>query len=152
MKKNISVKLLDSKPLACFFAQTAFGTAFTNLTSGVFLSGFAFLLGAGDVLVSYLSVIANICGVAILLFAAFLERFRSRKRLALTLTIFSKIVTVFLVLIPIFVPAKMRLGVFIPMVVAAFTLQAQTTVVLNQWMFGFIDKKKADVIFPCGRH
>lgn len=41
----------------CFFIQAGFGTAFTYLTSGVFLSGLAILMGAGDILVSYLSVI-----------------------------------------------------------------------------------------------
>ena len=58
-----------SRPLRCFFFQTGFGTAFTYLTSGVFLSGLALLMGAGDVIVSYLSVIVNICGVLILLFS-----------------------------------------------------------------------------------
>ncbi len=62
MKKQISDRLLDSKPAKLFFAQIAFGQAFTCLTSGVFLSGLAILLGAGDVLVSYLSVITHICG------------------------------------------------------------------------------------------
>ena len=32
---------------------------------------------------------------------------------------------------------------FVPTVVAAFALQAQTTVVLNQWMLGFIEEKKS---------
>lgn len=47
-------KILDTGPRICFFVQTAFGTAFSYLTSGVFLSGLALLMGAGDVLVSYL--------------------------------------------------------------------------------------------------
>lgn len=37
--KETKTKILDSKPLTCFFIQTGFGTAFTYLTSGVFLSG-----------------------------------------------------------------------------------------------------------------
>ncbi len=136
-------KLLTSGPLTCFFVQAGFGTAFTYLTSGVFLSGLALLMGAGDVLVSYLSVIANICGVLILALSAFFERFASRKKLAIALTVLSRLVTVLIVAIPALVPGKARLWVFIPAVVAAFALQAQTTVVLNQWMLQFIEEKKS---------
>ena len=127
----------------CFFIQAGFGTAFTYLTSGVFLSGLAILMGAGDILVSYLSVIVNICGVLILAFPAFLERFTSRKKLTIALTILSRLATLFIVTIPVLFPAGIRLYVFVPTVVAAFALQAQTTVVLNQWMLGFIEEKKS---------
>ncbi|WP_418578072.1 MFS transporter [Hungatella sp.] len=127
----------------CFFIQAGIGTAFTYLTSGVFLSGLAILMGAGDILVSYLSVIVNICGVLILAFPAFLERFTSRKKLTIALTILSRLATLFIVTIPVLFPAGIRLYVFVPTVVAAFALQAQTTVVLNQWMLGFIEEKKS---------
>ena len=127
----------------CFFIQAGFGTAFTYLTSGVFLSGLAILMGAGDILVSYLSVIVNICGVLILAFPAFLERFTSRKKLTIALTILSRLATLFIVTIPVLFPAGIRLYVFVPTVVAAFALPAQTTVVLNQWMLGFIEEKKS---------
>lgn len=136
-------KLLDTKPLACFFAHAGFSTAFTYLTSGVFLSGLAILMGAGDVLVSYLSIILNICGVLILFFSPLLERFRSRKRLALALTVLSRLATLFIVAIPVLVPAGGRLPVFLAAVVCAFTLQAQTTVVLNQWMLGFMEGERS---------
>ena len=142
-KKWERTKLLDSKPRVCFFVQAAFGTAFTYLTSGVFLSGLAMLMGAGDVLVSYLSVIFNICGVLILAFSAFLERFQSRKRLTIGLTILSKLATLLIVAIPVLVPSGYQLFLFVPAVIVAFTLQAQTTVVLNQWMLGFVDEAKS---------
>lgn len=139
---NTKNKLFDSKSSIFFSVQTMFGTAFTYLTTGAFLSGLAILMGARDVLVSYLSVIANICGVLILAFAAVLERFHSKKRLTIGLTILSKLATFFIVLIPAFVPADLQLVLFIPSVIAAFTLQAQATVTLNQWMIDFIDEKK----------
>ena len=135
--------LPDSRPRTCFLVQAGFGTAFTYLTSGVFLSGLAILMGADDILVSYLSVIVNICGVLILVFPAFLERFTSRKKLTVALTVLSRLATLFLVTIPVLFPARMQLYVFVPTVVAAFALQAQTTVVLNQWMLGFIDEKRS---------
>lgn len=135
--------LLNSRPRRCFFIQSGFSAGFTYLTSGVFLSGLAILMGAGDILVSYLSVIVNICGVLILVFPVFLERFTSRKRLTMTLTFLSRAATLFIVAIPVLFPAKIRLYVFVPAVVAAFALQAQTTVVLNQWMLGFIEEKKS---------
>lgn len=131
------------KPLSGFLAQTGAGTASTYLTSGVFLSGLAILMGAGDVLVSYLSVIVNICGVVILFFSAFLERFESRKGLTIVLTLLSRLATLFLVLIPAVIPKQFQMAVFVAAVVTAFTLQAQTTVVLNQWMLPFIDEKRS---------
>ncbi len=142
MENNKPPKLFDSKPAKFFFSQMAFGTAFTYLTSGVFLSGLAILMGAGDVLVSYLSVIVNICGVLILALAAFLERFRSRKRLTISLTVLTKLTTLLIVAIPALIPAPLRLAVFVPLVVAAFTLQAQATVALNNWMIVFIGEKR----------
>lgn len=141
--KESKAKILDSKPLTCFFIQTGLGTAFTYLTSGVFLSGLAILMGAGDVLVSYLSVIINICGVLTLAFVAFLERVASRKRLTILFTVLSRLLTLFIVAIPALVPEEMQLTLLIPTVIVAFTLQAQTTVVLNQWMLGFMDEKKS---------
>ena len=132
-----------SRPLRCFFIQTGFGTAFTYLTSGVFLSGLALLMGAGDVIVSYLSVIVNICGVLILLFSPVLERFQSRKRLTVGLTVLSRLTTLFIVCIPVIAPPGLRLPLLLAAVVAAFTLQAQTTVVLNQWMLGFMDERRS---------
>lgn len=131
------------RPLNCFLAQACLGTSFTYLTSGAFLSGLAILMGAGDVLVSYLSVIINICGVLILAFSTFLERIRSRKRLAIILTALSKIFTLCIVIIPAAAPAGKELALFIPSVIIAFTLQAQASVVLNQWMLGFVDDKKS---------
>lgn len=79
----------------------------------------------------------------ILAFPAFLERFTSRKKLTIALTILSRLATLFIVTIPVLFPAGIRLYVFVPTVVAAFALQAQTTVVLNQWMLGFIEEKKS---------
>lgn len=143
MEACVKTKLQESKPLSCFLAQAGVGTAISYLTSGVFLSSFAIYLGAGDVLVSYISVIINICGVLILAFSAYLERFESRKRLTIVLTFFSRLATFVIVLIPALVPAQLQLPVFVIMVVAAFTLQAQTTVVLNQWMMGFVDERKS---------
>lgn len=136
------MQILDTKPRVFFFLQAGFGAAFTYLTTGAFLTGLALLMGAGDVLASYLSVIVNICGVLILAFAAFLERFQSRKRLTIALTALSRLATLFIVTIPAFTPKGLQLLLFIPAVILAFALQSQTTVVLNQWMVGFVDEKK----------
>lgn len=138
MSTDSKTKIFDSKSLTCFFVQTGFGTAFTYLTSGVFLSGLAILMGAGDVLISYMSVILNICGILILAFAAYLERFASRKRLTIILTVLSRFATLFIVVIPVLIPERLRLVLFAAAVIIAFTLQAQATVVLNQWMFTFV--------------
>lgn len=142
LKRN-KTSLLDTSPRKQFFVQVAFVTAFSYLTSGVFLSGFAILMGAGDILVSYISVILNICGVLILAFSSILERFKSRKKLTIGLTVFSRLATVLIVVIPVLVPKSAQLPLFITIVIVAFTLQAQTTVVLNQWMLAFVDEKRS---------
>ncbi|MDO5603271.1 MAG: MFS transporter, partial [Oscillospiraceae bacterium] len=94
-------------------------------------------------LVSYLSVITNICGVLILTFTVFLERFKSKKKLTIALTILTKAATFFIVTIPAFVPPAYQLVLFVFVVIIAFTLQAQTTVSLNNWMVDFIPAEKS---------
>lgn len=37
----------------------------------------------------------------------------------------------------------MRLAVFVPVMIAAFTLLSQTTVVLNNWLVTFVDEKQS---------
>lgn len=78
MSTDSKTKILDSKPLTCFFVQTGFGTAFTYLTSGVFLSGLVILMGAGDVLTIILMVL-------------------------------SRFATLFIVVIPVLIPERLRL-------------------------------------------
>ena len=126
-----------------FHRQILFGTAFTFLTSGVFLSGLAMYMGAGDLLVSYISMIVNICGVSILFFSGLVGRFRSYKSLAVSLTALSRAATLLLVLIPLAVPKGAQLAVFVPLMVLAFTLQAQTTVVLNNWLVTFVSEQQS---------
>ncbi len=143
MEGKCGAQRAGAKQRGCFLAQAVFGTAFAYLTSGVCLSGLAIWMGAGDVLVSYLSVILNLCGVLTLAFAAFLERFRSRKRLAIGLTVLSRLATLGIAAIPVLAPRQLWMTVFVPAVLLAFTLQAQTTVVLNQWMLTFVEEKSS---------
>ena len=126
-----------------FNTQVVFGTAFLFLTSGVFLSGFAIYMGASDLLVSYISMITNICGVSILFFSSIIERFSSFKKVTISLTIISKLATLLIVLIPLIIPSKARIAAFVPMMVLAFTMQAQTTVLMNNWLVNFVDEKKS---------
>lgn len=129
------------KASRAFHIQIMFGTAFTFLTGGVFLSGFAMYMGASDLLVSYISMITNICGVSILFFSGLIGCFRSFKKITISLTILSKLATLLIVLIPLFCEGKAQIAAFIPLMLAAFTLQAQTTVVLSNWMVNFVDEK-----------
>jgi MFS family permease len=125
-----------------FQMQIAFATAFNVLTSGVFLSGLAAMMGAGDVLIGYISIITNVCGALIIFFAPFIERFKSRKTVTLFLTVLSKITTVLIVFIPITVPKGLQLFFFVPLIVIAFSLQAQTLVSLNNWLVYFVEEEK----------
>ncbi len=125
-----------------FIAHFSWSTAFVFMTSGVFLSGLAVSIGAGDVLIGYITAIPNICGVLILFFSSLVERAANRKKLAVLFTILSRLVTLMIVLIPLLGLGSLTVPVFIMVVVTAFTLQAQTTVIVNNWMVGFIDGKK----------
>lgn len=127
MTDHVSLPAQGVKTSRAFHIQIAFGTAFTFLTGGVFLSGFAMHIGASDLLVSYISMITNICGVSILFFSGFIGCFHSFKKITISLTALSKSVTLLIVLIPMFVPREVQITVFVPLMVAAFTLQAQAT-------------------------
>lgn len=136
-------EIILTKVSKSFNVQVVFATAFLFLTSGVFLSGFAMHMGASDLLVSYISMITNICGVSILFFSGIIGKFHSFKKITIGLTVCSKLATLLIVLIPLFVPSKAQIVVFVPLMVVAFTLQAQTTVVLNNWMVTFVDEKQS---------
>lgn len=131
------------KSRALFHRQIIFGNAFALLTSGVFLSGLAMYMGAGDILVSYISIITNIGGIFILFFSPVMERFVSFKRMTIFLTVLSRGATVLMGFIPLFFRGKAQLLVFVPLMFLAFALQAQTTVMLNNWMVHFMDEKKS---------
>lgn len=143
MLQSSELIISQKKKTNTFHVQAGFGTAFVFLTSGVFLSGLAMLMGASDLLVSYISMITNICGVSILFFSSFMERLGSYKKAAIWLTAISKAATLMIVLIPLLIPDNWQIPVFITLMVAAFTLQAQTTVVLNNWMVSFVDEKES---------
>lgn len=134
--------LSNSGPRNKFLAHTVAVAAFSYLTSGVYLSGLAISVGAGDVLVGYLSIILNICGVITLAFSSLLERFRSRKRLALCLTGLSRAATILIVVVPAWAPRDLRLPLLMVTVVLAFTLQSQTTAIINQWTLCFVNPEK----------
>lgn len=126
-----------------FHAQVVFGTGFTFLTGGVFLSGFAMYMGASDLLVSYISMITNICGVSILFFSGLIGRFESFKKITISLTVLSRLATLLIVLIPLLVTKAARIAVFVLLMLVAFTLQAQTTVALNNWLVSFVEQKQS---------
>ena len=143
MNDHVSLPAQSLKASRAFHIQIVFGTAFTFLTSGVFLSGFAMYMGATDLLVSYISMITNICGVSILFFSGLIGHFRSLKKITISLTVLSKMATLLIVLIPLSVPEGAQIAVFIPLMLVAFTLQAQATVVLNNWLVTFVDEKQS---------
>ena len=146
MKESINMAASPMEVCRSFHTQAIFTTAFTLLTSGgggVFLSGLAAHMGAGDLLISYISIITNICGISIILFASAMERFSSYKKLTVSLTILSKLTTLLLVIIPLLIPARAQIAVFVPIMIIAFTLQSQTTVVLNNWLVGFVEENKS---------
>ncbi len=135
-------KILQQNTERDFIAHFSWSTAFVFMTSGVFLSGLAVSIGASDVLIGYITAIPNICGVLILFFSSLVERASNRKRLAILLSILSRLVTLLIILIPQFELGSLTIPIFIIIVMTAFTLQAQTTVVINNWMVSFIDGAK----------
>lgn len=99
-------------------------------------------MGAGDVLVSYISIITNVCGIFVLLFAARLERARSQKKLTIGLAVLSRLFTLSVVLIPLFANKQSQLFFFVPIILIAFTLQGLTVVTLNNWLAFYTPDEK----------
>ncbi len=125
-----------------FYIQFAFASAFTMLTGGVFLSGLALYMNASDLIVSYCQVIPNLCGITILFLSFLLEKFTSKKRLTIWLTFIAKLVSSLIIFIPLAVTEEYQILVFMVLVVLSYTLQALSTVSLNNWMLHFIPKSK----------
>ncbi len=130
------------KPQSRFIVHFSLATAFVFMTSGVFLSGLAADMGAGDILIGYITAIPKICGVVMLFFSSLIEGVANKKRLTIWLTAISRLVTLCTVLIPLFPLGALAIPVFVVVVVTAFTLQAQTTVLVNNWMVAFIGGEK----------
>ncbi len=126
----------------CFYIQFAFATAFMMLTGGVFLSGLALYMNASDLIVSYCQVIPNLSGITILFLSFLLEKFTSKKSLTIWLTFIAKLSSSLIIFIPLAVTEKYQILVFMALVVLSYTLQALSTVSLNNWMLHFIPKSK----------
>ncbi len=142
-KQNQQEKGFAPGPRRDFILHFSLATGFAFITSGVFLSGLAVGVGAGDILIGYITAIPNICGVLILAFSSLVERAANRKKLAIWLTAASRLVTLLVALIPLLPPGPLTICVFAVAVVTAFALQAQTTVVVNNWVLAFIGDKNS---------
>lgn len=143
MKKDKIPIDSSKKGRRLFNTQIVFGTAFTYLCSGVFLSGFAMMINADDLLINYINMITNICGITILFFSTLIGKCKNYKRVSIILTILSRLITLFIIFIPMIFPPSARIAAFITIMIVAFTLQAQTTVVINNWMVSFVDQNKS---------
>ncbi len=121
-----------------FIFQIMLVTAFTLLTSGVFLTGFAIYLGLQDELISYITILPNICGLFLLFSGYFLERFRSKKSAIIITVLIYKSLICAIVLLPWLIPEDSRPGVLLGTLMIAFTLQAVSNVAINTWFVSVV--------------
>ena len=121
-----------------FILQIILATAFTSLTGGVFLTGFAVFLGLRDQLISYITILPNLCGLALVVSGVFWERFRRRKFIICLMVLVSKLLICSIVLLPRWAPRPARPGILVGTLVIAFTLQAFYNVALNAWFVGVV--------------
>jgi len=124
-----------------FIIQVIFATAFTIFTGGIFLTGFGVYLGVNDMLVGYLGLLPNICGIFLIGCGSILERFHNRKILVITLSLVSKSLICSIVLIPLLVSKNMQVYALIISVVIALTLQALSGIALNNWLISVVPDK-----------
>lgn len=121
-----------------YILQAIFGTIFGLLTGGVFLSGFAVYLGASDEVVSYLNLIPSICGIFLVIGGIFMENVHSKKKTAIALSIFSKLLICIVITIPLFVPEDYRQQVLLAVLVIAYTIQALNGLIINKWFISVV--------------
>ena len=124
-----------------FIAQNFFATAFLHFTGGIFLTGFAIYLGARDELVGYIAILPNICGIFLILGGFFLQRFSSKKRLALILIVITKTLFCSIVLIPLLASKEIQSAALFIVLIFAYTLQALTSIALNNWFISVVPEK-----------
>lgn len=121
-----------------FIFQIIMATAFTSLTGYVFLTGFAVYLGLQDQLISYISILPNLCGITLVMSGLFWERFRRRKLIISLMVLVSKSLICSIVLLPWWAPRQVRPGILVGTLVVAFTLQAFYNVALNTWLVSVV--------------
>lgn len=139
----LSYNLQNQKPKKLFLLQIIFATSFISLTSGTLLSGLAFLIGANDTIVSYIAVIPNICGIFIVVFVPLLEKSHKKKRKAIILSILSKFFAVSVIFTFAIEQKNIRVVTFVIIGILSYTLQALSTLVMNNWLIDFINTDKA---------
>ncbi|NLJ40767.1 MAG: MFS transporter [Clostridiales bacterium] len=121
-----------------FIIQIIFANAFTILTGGEFMTGFAIHLGAPDTLLGYIPLLGNIGGISLIFFGVLLEQFTRRKKLAITLNSITKPLLVSVVLIPLFVPKHLQATVLFIILFVAYTLNSFLGLAVNSWFVNII--------------
>ena len=121
-----------------FILQIIFTTMFSILTGGVYLAGFAVYLKASDILIGYISILPNLCGILMFAGGAVVERFHNKKKVVILLVVVSKTIICSVILIPFYVPQKLQGGVLFLLLAIAFTLQGLNGVVTNNWLISIL--------------
>lgn len=126
------------KDMDFFILQAIFGTVFGILTGGTFLSGYIVELGGSDELVSYLTLIPSICGIALIFFGSFVEKFKRKRRLVLIANATNKIFLVSVIFVPLFVSKPYQVTVIFILLIVAYAINNVSNLAINTWFISII--------------
>ncbi len=133
---NRDYELISSpakKDMDNFIIQQIFGTLFTLLSAGIFLTGYLLYLGASDNITSFVPQIGNVCGIFLIFFTKFVSRKDKMKYFIITLNLIAKTMIFSIILIPLFLPPKQALIIVYFLIVAGYSVNSITVLAFNTW-------------------
>lgn len=123
----------QKKNMDKFIIQAALGSAYTLMTTGVFLSGYLIYLGASDELVSYVAVIGSVCGIFMMFFANWIQSKEHRRGILLLINFTSKIFTISSVFVPLIFPKEYWTILSFFLIVIGFIFASINGIIFNTW-------------------
>lgn len=128
----------QKKNMDTFIIQAALGSAYSIMTTGVFLSGYLIYLGASDELVSYVTVIASVCGIFMMFFANWIQSKEHRRGILLLINSLCKIFTISCVFVPLIFPKEYRTALAFFLVLIGFLFSSINGIIFNTWFIEIV--------------
>ena len=113
--------------------QTAFFSAFSVFTGGIYLTGYLLFVGAPDYLVSYVPVLGNVCSILLVLFSTFVDRQEYRKKVTILFSILSKVLLFLLAWVPFVYTGSCDYLLVFLLLAAGQTAAAVSSLAYNIW-------------------
>ena len=121
--------------------QTAFFSAFSVFTGGIYLTGYLLFVGAPDYLVSYVPVLGNVCSILLVLFSTFVDRQEYRKKVTILFSILSKVLLFLLAWVPFVYTGSCDYLLVFLLLAAGQTAAAVSSLAYNIWYNALIPEE-----------